>query len=316
MLLLSAPAWPVPSLPEGGRKVTVLEAGPPQDRDEAVAAFVAAPAKVPESPYPNTEWAPRPSVLEIGVPGTGYFLQNGPDPFGSTYERIVGGTTWHWLGSCPRLLPTDMLMRSTFGVAVDWPIRYAELEPWYVKAEYPMGVAGDSLNDQGSPRSKPFPLEPVPISYLDQVVNRAANKIGLKVEATPQARNTETFNGRPHCEGRSNCIPVCPIGAKYDALIHLELAQEHGAKIIPNAVVWDILLDSTGKAAGVVYRKPDKTDVTVLARVVVLAANAIETPKIMLMANGGNGVANSSDQVGRNLMDHPIKLSYALSGEP
>ena len=306
-------AW---KLAEAGRKVTVLEAGPPQDRDAAVAAFVAATAKVPESPYPNTAWAPRPSVLEIGVPGTGYFLQNGPDPFGSTYERIVGGTTWHWLGSCPRLLPTDMLMRSTFGVAVDWPIRYAELEPWYVKAEYAMGVAGDSGNDQGSPRSKPFPLKQVPISYLDQVVNRAANKIGLKVEATPQARNTETFNDRPHCEGRSNCIPVCPIGAKYDALIHLELAQEHGAKVIPNAVVWDILLDGTGKATGVVYRKPDKTDVTVLAKVVVLAANAIETPKIMLMANAGKGVANSSDQVGRNLMDHPIKLSYALSGEP
>ena len=65
-----------------------------------------------------------------------------------------------------------------------------------------------------------------------------------------------------------------------------------------------------------VYRRPNGTDETVLARAVVMAANAIETPKIMLNANGGHGVGNSSDQVGRNLMDHPIQLSYALSGQP
>ncbi len=306
-------AW---QLAKTGADVTILEAGPPIDRDEAVEKFRAATAKVPESPYPNTDWAPRPSVLEIGVPGTGYFIQEGPDPFGSTYERIVGGTTWHWLGSCPRLLPTDMLMFSAFGVGVDWPITYAELEPWYVAAEHAIGVAGDDDSDQGSPRSAGFPMPAVPISYLDKVVDAAANRLGYRVEATPQARNTETCNDRHHCVGNSNCIPICPIGAKYDALVHLDLAVENGAHLIPNAVVWDIPLNADGSAAGVVYRRPDGTDETVLARIVVLAANAVETPKIMLIANGGNGVGNSSDQVGRNLMDHPIQLSYALSGEP
>ena len=88
-------------------------------------------------------------MLEIGVPGTGYFIQDGPDPFGSTYERIVGGTTWHWLGSCPRLLPSDFQMKTLFGVGVDWPISYADLEPWYVKAEYAIGVAGDDTRRPG-----------------------------------------------------------------------------------------------------------------------------------------------------------------------
>jgi choline dehydrogenase-like flavoprotein len=156
----------------------------------------------------------------------------------------------------------------------------------------------------------------VPISYLDKVVGAAAARIGFTVEATPQARNTETFNDRHHCVGNSNCIPICPIGAKYDALIHLDLAQEHGARIIPNAVVHDILLNADGTARGVVYRDPQSNDHNVAADIVVLAANAIETPKLMLMANGGAGVGNSSDMVGRNLMDHPIQLSYALSGEP
>jgi len=303
-------------LAKAGAKVTILEAGPPVDRDEAVEVFRAATAKVPESPYPNTAWAPHPTVLEIGVPGTGYFIQDGPDPFGSTYERIVGGTTWHWLGTTPRLLPSDFRMKTLFGVGVDWPISYADLEPWYVKAEYAIGVAGDSANDQGSPRSKGFPMPRVPTSYLDSVIDKAARTIGLKVESTPQARNTETFNDRHHCVGNSNCIPICPIGAKYDALIHLDQAAEHGAKLIPDAVVHDILLNTDGTARGVVYRRPNGTDETVLARAVVMAANAIETPKIMLNANGGHGVGNSSDQVGRNLMDHPIQLSYALSGQP
>src|SRR4029077_1976342 len=121
------------------------------------------------------------------------------------------------------------------------------------------------------------------------------------------ARNTETFNDRHHCVGNSNCIPICPIGAKYDALIHLNLAKEKGARVIPNAVVHDILLNADGTARGVVYRRPDGTDETVLARGVVLAANAIETPKLLLMSNAGRGVANASDMVGRNLMDHPIQ---------
>ena len=129
-------------LARAGVGVLVLEAGPPVERDRAVEVFRAAPAKVPESPYPNVRWAPHPSVLEIGVPGTGYFIQNGPDPFGSTYERIVGGTTWHWLGSTPRLLPVDFEMQTRFGVGVDWPITYDDLEPWYVRAENELGVAG------------------------------------------------------------------------------------------------------------------------------------------------------------------------------
>jgi glucose dehydrogenase len=303
-------------LSRAGAAVTILEAGPPIDRDAAVEVFRAATAKVPESPYPNTAWAPRPSVLEIGIPGTGYFVQEGPDAFGSTYERIVGGTTWHWLGSCPRLLPSDFRMKTLFGVGADWPITYADLEPWYVRAENAIGVAGDGRQDQGSPRSAGFPMPAVPTSYLDGVVNRAANRIGLQVLSTPQARNTETFNDRPHCVGNSNCIPICPIGAKYDALVHLNLAVANRAQVISNAVVHDILLNPNGTASGVVFRRPNGTDETVLARGVVLAANAIETPKIMLMARGGLGVANSSDQVGRNLMDHPIQLSWALSGEP
>ena len=88
---------------------------------EAVEVFRQATAKVPESPYPYTARAPRPTVLDIGVPGTGYFVQDGPDPFGSTYERVVGGTTWHWLGThaaaAAERLPDEDPVRGRRGLA-------------------------------------------------------------------------------------------------------------------------------------------------------------------------------------------------------
>src|SRR6188768_969270 len=170
-----------------GVSVVILEAGPPVDRDRAVEIFRQATAN-----------APRPSVLDIGVPGTGYFVQEGPEAFGSTYERVVGGTTWHWLGSTPRLLPSDFRMKTEFGVGRDWPLTYNDLEPFYVQAEKELGVAGDGDEDQGSPRSAGFPMPAVPISFLDKVIAKSAATIGLRVLSTPQARNTETFNDRHH----------------------------------------------------------------------------------------------------------------------
>ena len=155
----------------------------------------------------------------------------------------------------------------------------------------------------------------VPISFLDKVIAKSAATIGLQVLSTPQARNTETFNDRHHCVGNSNCIPICPIGAKYDAMIHIDRAVENGARLISNAVVHEVLLRADGTARGVRFRRPNGSDDEVTGRAVVMAANAIETPKILLMSNGGAGVANRSGQVGQNLMDHPIALSYGLSAQ-
>ena len=102
-----------------------------------------------------------------------------------------------------RYRPNDFVLKSKFGVGVDWPLSYNDLEPWYVEAENAMGVAGPSDEDWGSPRSAGYPMPAVAPTYLDQVVGAACGKVGLTMAPFPQARNTVGRDGRPAC-----CEPV------------------------------------------------------------------------------------------------------------
>ena len=108
-----------------GVKVLILEAGPRVSRPAALEQYRDALIKVPECPYPNAPYAPHSTSDKPDI----YYLQNGPDKFEATYLRQVGGTTWHWLGTSFRFVPDDFRLRSKFGVGVDWPISYDDLEP-------------------------------------------------------------------------------------------------------------------------------------------------------------------------------------------
>lgn len=305
-------AW---RLAAAGVRVLVLEAGPRVNRAAAVATYRQAAAKTPESPYPDVPYAPRPTVAALDD----YYVQVGPVPFKSTYERRVGGTTWHWLGTALRHLPTDFALQTHYGVAHDWPIRYEELEPWYTAAEAALGVAGDKSQDLGSPRQGDFPMPALPLTYLDRQLATAAATLGYTVHVTPQARNSITYDGRPPCCGNASCVPICPIAAKYDASIHAHKAERLGAQVLEQAVAYRVAIDDAGKVTQIHFKRPDGSEGTAQARIFVLAGNAIETPKLLLMSRTAalpNGVANRSDQVGRNLMDHPIQLSWALANDP
>ncbi|MEM7223973.1 MAG: GMC family oxidoreductase [Pseudomonadota bacterium] len=302
-------------LAEAGIDVVILEAGPRITREAAVQSFAEAPIRSPDAPYPVTAAAPYP---RRGDPD-GYVIESGPDTFGPSYIRLVGGTTWHWLGACPRLVPDDFRMKSRFGRAVDWPIAYEDLEPWYAQAERALGVAGDDADDLGSPRSSGYPMAAMPLSYLDlQVAERLAGSPYPSLP-TPYARNTADWNGRPPCCGAASCIPICPSGAKYDAMVHVARAEAAGARILERCVVHKLELAPDRRIASLLYRRPDRSDVRLRAKVFVLAAHGIETPKILFMSRGEgapDGLANSSGVLGRFLMDHPYKLSWALTKEP
>ena len=302
-------------LAQAGVKVLLLEAGPPVDRSAAVHTYRTALHKVPESAYPEVPYAPSPDTADLNA----YYVQSGPDPFTSTYERRVGGTTWHWLGTALRLVPADFALRTRYGVGADWPLDYDTLEPWYFAAEQELGVAGDDSAQLGVVRQHPYPQPPIPPTYSDKQIAAAVAGLGVRLESTPQARNSTFYDQRPPCCGNASCIPVCPIGAKYDGAVHVRKAQAAGAQLVDQAVADFVEVDAQGRVTRIRVKHPDRSEQWASGRVFVLAAHAIETPKLLLLSRTAalpNGVANSSDQVGRNLMDHPTQLSLALARDP
>ena len=251
-----------------GIRVAILEAGPRIDREEAFETWLGATIKVPESPYPLTPEADHPVAHDVSH----WYRQSGPDPFKSTYLKQVGGTTWHWLGTCVRYVPNDFRMRSLYGQAVDWPITYDDLEPDYLEAEHELGVAGDSNEDLGSPRSGPFPLPPIPQSHLDGFFAEALKGTVYAVHPTPQARNSVEHDGRPVCCGSGSCIPICPVQAKYDATVHLDRAESRGARVHEQCTAVQVALDGDDRVAGLRFRRPDGSEGVARGRVYALAA--------------------------------------------
>ncbi|MGF6917708.1 GMC family oxidoreductase [Paraburkholderia sp. 40] len=300
-----------------GASVILLEAGPRIPRWQIVENFRNSPAKSDfATPYPSTPYAPHPEY----APANNYLIQKGDYPYNSQYVRLVGGTTWHWAAAAWRLLPSDFQLRKLYGVGRDWPYPYETLEPWYVAAEVQLGVSGpDSSIDLGSPRSKPYPMQQLPLSYMDRRFSDVLNAQGFKVVPEPVARNSRPYDARPTCCGNNNCMPICPIAAMYNGVIHAEKAEQAGAKLIPEAVVYRIEADDKGLITAVHYKDPNGNSTRVTGKLFVLAANGIETPKLMLMSTSDkfpHGVGNSSDQLGRNLMDHPGTGVTFLANEP
>src|SRR5437867_2304271 len=184
------------------------------------------------------------------------------------YQRLVGGSTWSWRGNTPRMIPSDFELKTRYGIAVDWPIKYDTLEPWYCEAEKEMGVSGNDTewgNDAdwvkagiGGKRSKPFPMPNIVQSYSDRQVIAAIGDLQIEgkrisVVSTPQARNSvEGYDGRKACRGNSNCIPLCPSGAKYDAGIHLRKAFKNGVQLRMGSVVTRLDVAANGNVYGVV----------------------------------------------------------------
>jgi choline dehydrogenase-like flavoprotein len=122
-------------LASAGARVTVVEAGPHVDRSTALERFKRAAVRVPEAPYEVGPHAESPATVQDT-----YIRQDGPDLFRSTYLRVVGGSTWHWLGTALRLLPSDLELQSRYGVGADWPLGYPDLAKWYDVAELELGV--------------------------------------------------------------------------------------------------------------------------------------------------------------------------------
>lgn len=283
--------------------VLILEAGPRVTRAETVARFRNSPERSDwMSAYPLRPWAPHP---KYHPEDNGYLVQAGPYPYPAEYIRQVGGTTWHWAAHAWRNVPNDFKIRSLYGIGVDWPLSYEELEPFYQEAEEIMGVSG--APNTGSPRSKPFPMEPVAEPYaMRRIRERLAPAYPVVTNTT--ARNSRSYGGRPACCGNNSCQPICPIDAQYHGGLAAASAEAAGAKLIPNANVYKLDHDATGRITAALYYDPEKSSHRVTGKTFIVAANGIESPRLLLLSASDKfprGLANSSDMVGRNLMDHP-----------
>lgn len=338
-------------LGQAHKKVLVLEAGDPvpTNLNEEMDRFYTATAKVPESAYkpsllkdpsdknspltdPATVPAGRPTVLSLAGaeewrdPKQNYLIQTGIVPFGSTYERVAGGTALHWLGTSLRLLPADFQMDKYRSDFPNWPISYDDLEKSYCDAESEIGVSASHEEQAyaGLKFSRPYPMPAIPKSLTDQFMATALEgmkieDIPIKVRSTPAARNSQPFGNRRVCAGNTNCIPICPIQAKYDPTITLRSAQATGhVTFLYRTVASNIVIGDNGRISHIEYKQYDDqskcSGKPVSATVFVIAGNAIETPRLLLMSNKQQpaGVANSSGEVGKNLMDHPFYVPWGL----
>jgi choline dehydrogenase-like flavoprotein len=232
--------------------------------------------------------------------------------FALIYGRLVGGSNAHFTGNFWRLRPIDFNEASVLGGVpgtglVDWPITYEELEPYYTKAEWELGVSGEP-GPFDPARSRPYPMPPLPVKSSGVLFERGARALGLHPQSTPMAINSQFYNGRPACQHCGFCLFfVCEYRSKSSSMATmLPLAEATGrCEIRPGSYVARVETGRDGRATGVAYFDARKRLQHQRARAVVVSANGAETPRLLLNSASSrfpNGLANSSGMVGKYLM--------------
>ena len=221
--------------------------------------------------------------------------------------NAVGGATVHYTAHFPRMHPSDFKVKTLDGVADDWPIDYWALEPYFTENDRVMGVAGLAGDPSYPPHAPTMP--PVPLGKTGTRYAQATNKLGWHWWPSEVAVNTVEYDGRAACINLGNCTPGCAQGAKASVdVTYWPEAIRAGVELRTNCRVREILTNAEGMASGVIYYDPDGVERFQPAEVVILAANGVGTPRLLLnsaSARFPDGLANSSGLVGRNLMLHP-----------
>jgi choline dehydrogenase-like flavoprotein len=232
----------------------------------------------------------------------------------------VGGGSVHWAAFTPRFHPSDFEVYSRDGVGADWPISYWDLKPYYELLELEMPVAGPAWYPWGDPHGYPF--APHPMGGVGNTLIRGCTNLGIGVSVGgPVAILSGSRGNRPHCIYRGFCIQGCKVGAKASTLVtHVPDALENGAEIRDRCMVSRIHHDrKTNRVTGVSYIDKEGCEHFQKAKAVIVSGYAIETPRLLLnSACDGyqNGLANSSDTVGRYLMAQAGNVILGRFDEP
>ena len=230
------------------------------------------------------------------------------------YGRMVGGGTVHFTANYWRFHEIDFIEATKKGTIAgtgfaDWPITYADLEPYYTKAEWELGVSGQAgVSPFDPPRSKPYPLPPMPVKSSGVLFEQAARKLGYHPFPAPVAVISQTYQGRLPCAHCGFCQGFgCEMGAKSSPLPTMvpQAVATGRCEIRPHSYVRKIELDAKGRAVGAVYIDQNGKENLQHAKAVIVASNGSETPRLLLLSKSNRfpqGLANSSGLVGKYLM--------------
>lgn len=242
------------------------------------------------------------------------------------YYEGVGGASVHFTANFWRLREIDFNEASVLGSIpgtnfVDWPISYADLEPYYTKVDWEIGVSG-APGPNDSFRSKPFPMPPMPIKSSGVLLQKGAEAIGFTAQPAPLAILSQPHNGRPACINCGYCMGYgCEVGAKSSTLAAMipQAIASGNCEIRPDAAVFNLETSDDGRISEVQYIDADGNQRGQKSRAVVLSANGAETPRLLLNSASStypDGLANSSGYVGRNLMMNAHGMVHAIFEHP
>jgi len=295
-------------LAESGIAVTCLEQGgwtAPADRPHSGADWEYR-RLTDYATEPNLRHGPHDYPVETGDEHT--LMWNG-----------VGGSTSIYTAIWPRMRPSDFRKGDEHGLAPNWPIAYEELAPYYDKVDLMVGTSG-LVGDPAMPPRGPFATPPLPLGEGGRLMARAFDRLNWHWWPMPAAVLSQPYDGRPGCNYCGGCVSGCPRGAIHDAAVSLwPRAIRKGARLVTGARVERIETDAAGRATGAVYIDRASGERRFqAARLVVLSANGVGTPRLLLLSDSARfprGLANGSDQVGRNLMHHTL-VSAEIWVEP
>ncbi|MEO5964983.1 MAG: GMC family oxidoreductase [Candidatus Limnocylindrales bacterium] len=288
-------------LARAGFRVVCLEQGDWHDRAEYRGAELDWELTMRKqwSTSPNVRGLPEDYPLDETAAAVSPLMFNG-----------VGGSMLIFAGAWPRMLPSDFRVRSLDGIADDWPLTYDELLPFYERSDRDIGVSGMGGDPAYPPGGEDPPLPPLPLGPGGLKVARAHTKLGWHWWPEPNAILSAPYDGRRACVQRGTCQQGCNEGAKASTdLSHWPKAIGLGARLITGARVRSIETNAAGLATGATWLDRDGHEHFEAAKVVVLAANAIGSTRLLLLSGGDghpDGLANTSGLVGKRLMMHPF----------
>ncbi|WP_422116517.1 GMC oxidoreductase [Brachybacterium sp. UNK5269] len=314
---------------ENGWKVLVVERGTLPERSQLLTEHLRTP-RATSGLFPRSGPGPDSEDRQVVIGVDQVRRARASDYAWNNNAMTLGGGTRVYGAQAWRFTPEDFAMASAYGVPdgsslVDWPISYDDLEPFYTRIEQSLGVSGGPPSGRWEgPRSAPLPMGPLPPTLLGGLLETAATQIGFATQPVPLLINTRPHGGRSACIQCSQCVGFdCPVGARagsHNTTLPAALATGN-ATVLTGAQATRIQVGPRGRAHSVDLAGEREGRIwtrTVRTGLVVLAAGAIETARLLLDSADDahpHGLGNASDQVGRHLQGHAYGGASALFDE-